>query len=203
MLRGRGGEGESLLPLVDPLYRRVAPVGVGAVAGVASGTGPVVDEGAVPGGGCLWGGLGSSGVGLVAGQIGFFVGGGQSWVVGWVVGFGARWVLSPSHLVVLSVHGGLRAGGVGWQAVVVVAGLVVVVVMVVVVVVVAVALVVGWVVLVVGVGVVVVVVVRVCPQDPLVLRRDKGVGHHLQPLGLQGSLDSGGGFGVGFDGDRG
>ena len=67
---------------------------------------------------------------------------------------------------------------------VVVVGLVVPVVVVVVVV--------GVVVLV--VGLVVVVVLRVCPQDPLALRRDYGVGHHLQPLALQGLVGSRGRF---------
>ena len=61
-------------------------------------------------------------------------------VVGGVVGFSAPWVGLPSHALVLLVHGGLWAGGVGWLAVVVVAvGVVLEVVVVVVVVVVMVA----------------------------------------------------------------
>ena len=52
-------------------------------------------------------------------------------------------------------------------------------------------------------GLVVVVVLRVCHQDPLALRRDLRVGHHLQPLGLQGLVDNGGGLWAGWDGDRG
>ena len=68
------------------------------------------------------GGLGSSGVCVVAGRIRFLEGGagGHSLLVGWAVGLGARWVLGPSHVVVLSVHGGLRAGVVGWREVLVV-----------------------------------------------------------------------------------
>ena len=71
--------------------------------------------------------------------------------------------MRPSHVVVLSVHGGERAGGVGWRAVVVVVELVVVMVFVVVVLL-------GMVVL-----VVVVVVLWVCPQHLLALRWDLGV----------------------------
>ena len=108
----------------------------------------------------------------MVGGYGFRFGGGQSSPVGWVVGFGARWVLRPSQLVVLSVHGGLRAGGLGWRAVVVVFGLLVEVVEEVVVVVVLVGAVVR--------------VLRVSPQDPLALWRDKEVWRHLQPLRLQG-----------------
>ena len=50
-------------------------------------------------------------------------------------------------------------------------------------------------------GVVVVVVLQARPQYPLALWGDLGVGHHLQPLGLQGLMDNGGGSGAGFDGD--
>ena len=57
--------------------------------------------------------------------------------------------------------------------------------------------------LVVVLGLVVVVVLGVCPQDPLVLQRDLGVGNHLQPLGLPGRPDSCGGLQGCFDGDRG
>ena len=78
------------------------------------------------------------------------------------MGSGAWWVLRPSHVVVLSLHVGLRAGGVGSWAVVVVLGLVGVVVLVFVVVVVL--LVLGVVVMV--VGVLVGSVLRVCRQDP-------------------------------------
>ena len=52
----RRGGGETLLPPLAPLCRQLAPRKVGAVAGVAGGTGPVVLEGAVPGGGGLLGG---------------------------------------------------------------------------------------------------------------------------------------------------
>ena len=84
------------------------------------------------------------------------------------------------------------------MVVVVVLGVVVVLVVVAVVVVVA-----ALVAPVVVVGLVVVVVLWVCPQDPLALRWGVGVRHHLQPLGLSGLVDSGGGFGAGRDGDRG
>ena len=113
-------------------------------------------------------------------------------------------------MVVLPVHGGLWGGGIGWRAVVVVLGLAVVVVVVVVVVVLVfgvvvlvVVVVVALVALVVVVGLVVVVVLGVCPLDPLALQRDLRVGIHLQPLGLQGPPDSGGGCGANFDGNSG
>ena len=109
-------------------------------------------------------------LGVVAGPIWFLVGGGRSLVVGRVVGLSVRWVVQPSQVIVLSVHGGVRAGGVGWRAVMVVVGLVVVVVVVVVVV----------------LGVVVVVVLRVCPGDPLALKRDLRVRHHSGALGAAG-----------------
>ena len=51
--------------------------------------------------------------------------------------------------------------------------------------------------------VVVVMVLRVCPQDPLAFRWGLGVGHGLQPLGLYGLVDSGGGSGAGLDGNGG
>ena len=70
-------------------------------------------------------------MGVVAREIQFLIGGGQSLVVGGVVGLGVRWVLRPFQVVVLSVHGGLRAGAVRLRAVVVVLGPVVVVVVVV------------------------------------------------------------------------
>ena len=159
------------------------------------------------------GGLASSGVGVVAGRIGFLVGGGaapggrlgsgvgrpvgvaatpgggvaRAWVVG-------RWgrVAGGGGGAGVAGGGGAGGGGGGVGGVVVVVVVVVVVLGVVVVVVV-----------VVVVRVVVVVVLRVCPQDPLALRWDKGLGHHSHPLGLQGLVDSWGGFGVGFDRDRG
>ena len=40
------------------------------------------------------------------------------------------------------------------------------------------------------------VLLRVCPQDPFALRWDKGFRDHLQPLGLQGLVDSWGWFGI-------
>ena len=58
VLPGIGGEGESLLPSVDPLCKRVAPGGVNAVAGVASDRGPAVFWRAVP----RWGGLAGAGL---------------------------------------------------------------------------------------------------------------------------------------------
>ena len=110
-------------------------------------------------------------------------GGGQILVVGWVVGFGAQWVLRPSPVVVLPVHGDLRAGGVGWRSVVVVGVLVVVAVLVVVML----GMVVPGVVVVVAVvvvvpGMLVGVVLQIFPQDPLALWWDKSLGHHLQPF---------------------
>ena len=131
-------------------------------------------------------------------------------MVGWVVGMSAAWVVRPSQVMVLLVHGGSWAGGVGWWAVVVVVGLMVVVVVVVgvvlgvVVVVVVVVLVVGALVAaVMVVGLVVGPVLWVRPEAPLAFRWGVGVGHHLQPLGLHGLVDSGGGFGAGLDKDRG
>ena len=41
------------------------------------------------------------------------------------------------------------------------------------------------------------------PQDPLAFRWAVGVGHHLQPLGLHGLVDSWGRLGAGLGGDRG
>ena len=76
---------------------------------------------------------------------------------------------------------------------VVVVGLVVVVVVLVVVV-----MVFDVVVVVVVMGVVVLVVLRVRPQDPLALRRDKEVVHHFQPLGMQVMVDSWGSLGLGL-----
>ena len=129
--------------------------------------------------------VGSFGLGVLAGRIRFLVGAGQSLLVGMVVGLSVWWVVRPSQVVVLSVDGGVRACGVGWRAVVVVVvGLVVVVVVVVVVLVLLV------------VVVVVVVVLWLCPPDPLALRRDLGVGQHLQPFAPQGLVDSGGGSGA-------
>ena len=116
--------------------------------------------------------------------------------------------MRPSQVVVLSVHRGLRAGAVRWQAVVVVVVVGTVVVLVVVVVVVfgqeVVVLVVVLVVVaaVVVVELLVVLVLRACPQDPLALRWNMGVGNHLQPLGLQALVNSVGGFRARFDGDR-
>ena len=107
------------------------------------------------------------------------------------MGLIARSVVRPSKVMVLLVHRGLLASGVGFWAVVVVVGLVV-----------AVVVVVG----VVGGGALVAVVVMVLwvrPQDPLGFWWGVGFGHYLQPLGLHASLDSGGGFGAGLDGDRG
>ena len=155
-------------------------------------------------GGLSWVGVGlwgPFGVDVVVGRIRFLVGGGRSLVVGGVVALSAWWVVRPSHVLVVFVHGGLLAGGVGRWAVVVVVmevvfGLVVVVV---VVHVVAGALVAAAVV----VGLVVFVVLWVRPQDPLAFRWGVGVGHRLQPLGLRGLVDSGGGFGAGLGGDRG
>ena len=65
-------------------------------------------------------GLGSFGVGVVAGRIRFLVGVGWSLVVGRVVGLSVRSVVRPSRVVELSVHGGVRAGQGGWRAVVMV-----------------------------------------------------------------------------------
>ena len=135
-------------------------------------------------------GLASSGVGMVAVWVRFL--GGRGLLVGAPggrLGGGAgRLAGLPSGVVVLPVHGGLPVGGVGlvwlrWWVLVVV-GVVVVVAAAVVV-------------------VVVVVVLRIFPQDPVALWWDRGLGHHLQPLGLQGLVDGWGGFGGGLDGDRG
>ena len=131
---------------------------------------------------------GPFGVDVVAGGNGSWKGGGAALVVGGVLGWTARWVVLPSHALVLLVHGGLRPGGVGWCAVVVV---VVVVMLVVVWALVAVAL------------VVVVMVLRVCPEDPLAFRWGFGIGHRLQPLGPYGLVGIGGGSGAGLNGDRG
>ena len=100
-------------------------------------------------------------------------------------------MVPPFHALVLFVHGGLRAHGVRWWAVVVVVfGIVLgVVVVVVVVVVVAGALVA----MVVVVGLVVVLVLWACPQGPLAFWWGGGVGHRLQPLRLQRLVDSWGG----------
>ena len=128
-------------------------------------------------------------VDVVAGRIRFLLWGGWPLVVGDVSGWNARWVVLPSHALVLLVHGGLWAGGVGRWAmvvlVVVVLGLVVVGALVVV------AL------------VVVVVVLRVCPEDSLAFRWGLEVGHCLQPLGPYRLVGSGGGLGAGLNGDRG
>ena len=132
-------------------------------------------------------------------------------MVGWVVGWSAPWVVWPFQVVVVLAYGGLWAGGVGWWAVVVVAGVVLGVVVAVVVVVgvafgmvVVVVVVVGvmLVVVVVVVELVVVVVLWARPQDPLALRSDMGVGHRLLPFGPHGLVDSGGGFGAGLGKDR-
>ena len=154
-------------------------------------------------------------------------------MVGWILGYGARWVLRPPRVVMLPVHGlwagrvgwqavVVRPGLVVMVVVVVV--LVVVLAMVVLVLVVVVLAVLGAVVVVVVVvtvvlrvvvvvvvvvmvvvvlGVVVVVVLRVCPQGALAHRWDKGLGLHLQPLGLQGLVARSGGLRVEFDRARG
>ena len=127
-------------------------------------------------------------VDVVAGRIPFFVWGGWPLVVGGVLGWSAPWVVLPSHALVVLVHGGLWAGGVGWWAVVPVVVMVVVVV-------------VGA--LVAVAPVVVVMVVRVRPEDPLAFRWGLKVGHTLQPLGPYGLVGSGGGFEAGLNGDRG
>ena len=122
-------------------------------------------------------------------------------MVGWVVGLSVWWVVQPSQVMVLLVHRGLLAAGVGFWAVVVVVGLVVVavvvvavvlgVVLVLVVVVVVVVVVVGTLVAVVVVlGLVVVVVLCARPQDPLGIRWGVRVGQHWQPLWLHGLVDS-------------
>ena len=102
-------------------------------------------------------------------------------MVGWVVGWSAPWVLWPFQVVVVLVYGRLWAAGIGWWAVVVVVGVVPEVM----------------------VAVVVVVVLWARPQDPLVFRWDMAVGHRLQPYGLHGLVDSGGGFGAGLGKERG
>ena len=119
-------------------------------------------------------GLAFSGVGMVALRLRFLGGGGQLFMVGWVVVLGARWVWRPSWVVMLPLHGGLSAGAVGWQVVVVVVGVMEVVAVVAVVVVVLVVVVLSW---------------------------DMNSGHHFQPLGLQCLVDGWGGFGVGLNGD--
>ena len=53
-------------------------------------------------------------VDAVAGRRRFFVWGGLPLVVGGVVGWSARSVVLQSHALVLLVHGGLWAVGVGW-----------------------------------------------------------------------------------------
>ena len=111
-------------------------------------------------------------------------------MVGGVCGWSARWL--PSHSLVLFVHGGLRPGGVGWWAVVVVGVVLVVVV-------------VGP--LVVVALVVVGLVLRVWPLHSLWEFRSPswgwGVGHRAQPLGLHYVVGRGGGSGAGLDGDGG
>ena len=69
---------------------------------------------------------GPFGVDVVAGRIVCLVQGGWPLVVGGVFGWSARWLPSPT--LVLSVHGGLWPGQVGWWAVVVVGVVLVVVV---------------------------------------------------------------------------
>ena len=74
-------------------------------------------------------GLGPGGpfsVDMVARGIRCLVRLGWPLVVGGVWGWSARW--TPSHTLVLLVHGGLWPGGVGWWAVVVVGVVLVVVV---------------------------------------------------------------------------
>ena len=46
-------------------------------------------------------------------------------------------------------------------------------------------------------------VLWVCPWDPLAFRWGLGVGHRLQPWGLYGLVDNGGGLGTWLDSDRG
>ena len=54
VLSDSGGQGESISPPVDELCRGFGPVGLVALAGTASDTGPVA-QGGVPGGGCFAG----------------------------------------------------------------------------------------------------------------------------------------------------
>ena len=179
VLPGIGEDGESLLSSVDPPCRRVATGEGGGVAGFASATIQWWLRG-VSRKGVALGRRGFLGVGVVAGRIWFLVGGGWCLVVGWVVGLSVRWMVKQSQVMVLSVRGGPRAGGVGWLAVVVVVvGLLVMMVVVVVVVLVVV-------VVVVVVGPVVVMVLRVQPQDLLALWRDPGGRASFAALGAAG-----------------
>ena len=130
------------------------------------------------------GGLGSPGLGVVAGRIWIYVGGGGSPGVCWVVGWSARSVVWPSEVVVVLVYGGLWAGGVGCWAAAVVVGVVLGVVVVVMRVLVVVAVV---------VELVVVVAPWARPLGPPAFQWDVGVGHRLQPLGPHGLVDSRGG----------
>ena len=147
---------------------------------------------AVPGrGGAALGGRLGSGVGRPLGVAAIPVGGvagapGSMGQWGRVAGFGGGGGLGGAD-----GGGGVGVGGGGGGS----GGVVMVVV-------------VFWVVAVLVVVVVVVVVVlgpvvMACLQDSLVPRWDKGLGHHLQPMRQQGLVDSWGGFGLGFEGDRG
>ena len=202
---GYWGEG-SFPPSMDLPRRVVAPGESGAAAVVASGTGSVVAGGVVPVGGGVGGPLrrGRGGRANTAPGRGGAVPGGR-WGSGVqrlvgvaaIPGNGAvraRGVVGRWGRVLGSGGGGGAGGGGGGGgggsvgdgggggggggggalvAVVVVAG-----------------------------SVVVVVVLWVRPQDPLAFRGGVEVGHHLQPLGLHGLMDSGGGIGAGLDGDR-
>ena len=144
----------------------------------------------------LEGGLASSGVGAVVVWVRFLFGGGGALVGvpgGSLGGGGGQRVLRPSRVVLLPMHCGLLVGGVGlvrlrwWELVVVgVVGVVVVVLVVAVV-----------------MGMVVVVVLRVCFQGALALWGNRGMGHCLHPLGLQGLVDGWGWSGGGLDIDCG
>ena len=75
MLLGILGEKKSLTSLMDPPCSGLAQCEVGAVAGLASGRGPVVVEGGVPGA-VGFGESGSFGFGVVARRVRFLVGDG-------------------------------------------------------------------------------------------------------------------------------
>ena len=132
----------------------------------------------------LWGPFS---VDVVAGRIGFLVLGGAA-----PGGRRGRWlerrrVVLRSHVLVLLIHGGLRPGGAGCWAVVLVVILTVVVV-------VSALLAVAPVVL--------VMVLPVCPDDPLAFQWASQIRHRLHSLGPHGLVGSGGGLAARLNGDR-